>query len=120
MSVLRFKDPATGEWKEITTIMGPPGPKGDDGTLVFEELTEEQREQLRGPKGEDGAKGDQGEVGPQGPAGQDGKDYVLTDADKQEIAGLVEVPEPEVNLNNYYTKAEIDAMLPASGEEVSY
>lgn len=120
MSVLRFKDPATGEWKEITTIMGPPGPKGDDGTLVFEELTEEQREQLRGPKGEDGAKGDQGEVGPQGPAGQDGKDYVLTDADKQEIAGLVEVPEPEINLNNYYTKAEIDAMLPASGEEVSY
>lgn len=120
MSVLRFKDPATGEWKEITTIMGPPGPKGDDGTLVFEELTEEQREQLRGPKGEDGAKGDQGEVGPQGPAGQDGKDYVLTDADKQEIAGLVEVPEPDVDLTNYYTKAEIDAMLPASGEEVSY
>ena len=117
MSVLRFKDPATGEWKEITTIMGPPGPKGDDGTLVFEELTEEQREQLRGPKGEDGAKGDKGEVGPQGPAG---KDYVLTDADKQEIAGLVEVPEPEVDLTNYYTKAEIDAMLPASGEEVSY
>lgn len=117
MSVLRFKDPATGEWKEITTIMGPPGPKGDDGTLVFEELTEEQREQLRGPKGEDGAKGDQGEVGPQGPAG---KDYVLTDADKQEIAGLVEVPEPDVDLTNYYTKAEIDAMLPASGEEVSY
>lgn len=117
MSVLRFKDPATGEWKEITTIMGPPGPKGKDGTLVFEELTEEQREQLRGPKGEDGAKGDKGEVGPQGPAG---KDYVLTDADKQEIAGLVEVPEPEVDLTNYYTKAEIDAMLPASGEEVSY
>ena len=117
MSVLRFKDPATGEWKEITTIMGPPGPKGDDGTLVFEELTEEQREQLRGPKGEDGAKGDKGEVGPQGPAG---KDYVLTDADKQEIAGLVEVPEPDVDLTNYYTKAEIDAMLPASGEEVSY
>lgn len=117
MSVLRFKDPATGEWKEITTIMGPPGPKGDDGTLVFEELTEEQREQLRGPKGEDGAKGDQGEAGPQGPAG---KDYVLTNADKQEIAGLVEVPEPDVDLTNYYTKAEIDAMLPASGEEVSY
>lgn len=117
MSVLRFKDPATGEWKEITTIMGPPGPKGDDGTLVFEELTEEQREQLRGPKGEDGPKGDKGDIGPQGPPGQD---YVLTDADKQEIAGLVEVPEPNVDLTNYYTKAEIDAMLPASGEEVSY
>jgi hypothetical protein len=30
------------------------------------------------------------------------------------------VPEPDVDLTNYYTKAEIDAMLPASGEEVSY
>lgn len=30
-----------------------------------------------------------GEVGPQGPAGADGKDYILTDADKQEIATYV-------------------------------
>lgn len=33
--------------------------------------------------------------------GKDGKDYVLTDADKQEIANLVE-------LEDYYTKEEID------------
>lgn len=31
MSVLRFRDPATNEWKEITTIMGPAGPAGADG-----------------------------------------------------------------------------------------
>lgn len=37
----------------------------------------------------------------QGPPGEDGKDYILTDGDKQEIANLID-------LNNYYTKAEVD------------
>lgn len=38
-----------------------------------------------------------GETGPQGPAGESGSDYVLTEADKQEIAGLVlaELPSSE-------------------------
>lgn len=31
MSVLRFRDPTTNEWKEITTIMGPAGPQGPAG-----------------------------------------------------------------------------------------
>lgn len=47
------------------------GPKGADGTMIFEDLTDEQREDLRGP------------------AGKDGKDYVLTTADKNEIATVV-------------------------------
>ena len=50
MSVLKFRDHITNEWKEIPTIMGP-----------------------------------------QGPAGKDGADYVLTEENKQEIAGMVEV-----------------------------
>jgi hypothetical protein len=53
MSVLKFKDPITNEWREISTIIGP-----------------------------------QGEPGPAGKDGADGKDYVLTDADKSEIAQL--------------------------------
>ena len=62
---------------------GPQGPKGDTGE--------------QGPKGDtgdtgpQGPAGPQGETGPQGPAGADGKDYVLTESDKQEIAGMVEV-----------------------------
>lgn len=115
MSVLRFKDPATNEWKEITTIMGPAGPqgpKGEDGGIKFEELTDAQKEELRGPQGIQGPKGETGDVGPagpdgaqgpkgdkgdtgergpeglQGPAGENGKDYVLTEADKAEIAQL--------------------------------
>lgn len=77
MSVLRIKN-ENNEWVEITSIQGPPGPKGEDGSIVFEELTEEQKEMLRGPagpQGEQGPKGDKGETGPQGepgPAGPQG------------------------------------------------
>lgn len=57
---------------------GPQGPKGIDGTVSFQELTPEQKEQLRGPQGEQGPqgekgdKGDTGETGPQGPQGAQG------------------------------------------------
>lgn len=102
MSVLKFKD-ASGKWQEIATIrgpVGPQGPKGENGFIVFEELTDEQKEQLRGPQGiqgpigpagPQGPVGPQGDVGPTGPEGPKGDAYILTDADKQEIADLVEV-----------------------------
>ena len=48
---------------------GEDGKDGVDGTVAFEELTEEQRESLRGEPGES---------------------YVLTDADKREIADMIE------------------------------
>ena len=63
---------------------GPEGPKGADGTMTFEDLTDEQIESLRGPKGdtgeqgpagpqgEQGPKGDTGDTGPQGPKGDTG------------------------------------------------
>lgn len=66
--------------------MGPEGPKGQDGTVSFDELTEEQRESLIGPQGpegpegpegkqgEQGPEGKRGEQGPEGPAGQNGND----------------------------------------------
>lgn len=53
--------------------MGPAGKDGKDGTMKFEELTEEEKASL---KGEPGPKGDS---------------YVLTEADKAEIASMVEV-----------------------------
>lgn len=67
-------------------IQGERGPKGEQGI-----------QGVQGPKGDKGdqgakgEKGDTGATGPQGPAGTngaDGKDYVLTDADKEEIAML--------------------------------
>jgi hypothetical protein len=74
-------------------IQGPTGPQGPKGDI--------------GPKGETGPKGDtgsQGPIGPEGPkgeTGEPGKDYVLTAADKQEIAGMVDIDPTE-----YYTKEE--------------
>lgn len=92
--ILRIKD-AEGVWHDIQAIkgadgergpVGPQGPKGADGTMKFEDLTTEQREMLRGPIGETGP---QGPIGEPGPAGKDGQDYVLTEEDKTEIAGMV-------------------------------
>lgn len=101
---------------------GEKGDKGADGTMTFEELTPAQRESLKGDKGDKGEPGD---------------DYILTDDDKEEIAGMIEVPEgaeevhvgtsaptqagiklwvdtdaepsgKDVDLSDYYTKDEVD------------
>ena len=56
----------------LTGPEGPQGPKGADGTLTFEELTDEQRASLKGDKGDQGEQGIQGPVGPQGPTGSQG------------------------------------------------
>ena len=57
--------------------MGPEGPAGKDGSIVFEELTDEQREMLRGP------------IGETGPTGPKGDSYVITEEDKADIAAMV-------------------------------
>lgn len=45
-----------------------------------------------GRPGKDGADGKPGKDGADGQPGKDGKDYVLTPADKKEIADMIEVP----------------------------
>lgn len=66
MSVLKFKDPITKEWREITTIMGKDGAPGKDGK-----------------------------------DGKDGENYVLTQADKAEIAQLVLAAMPDAEKGEY-------------------
>ncbi len=65
---------------------------------------------IKGENGKDGKDGVNGENG------VDGKDYVLTDADKQEIAEMVAniaMPvQDNVDLSNYYTKNEVNALIP--------
>ncbi|MDV6023015.1 hypothetical protein [Streptococcus canis] len=51
---------------------GPPGPKGADGKMTFEQLTPEQREQLKGDKGP------KGDVGPKGNDGAPGKSIAIS------------------------------------------
>ena len=147
---------------------GKDGSNGKDGKdFTYDDFTAEQLEALRGPQGEPGRDGSNGldgkdgkdgvsithtwngtslsitsasgtsEMDLRGPAGQD---YVLTQDDKTEIAGLVdlsnyytktEIDEAlgnvSVDLSDYYTKTEIDGLLanlPAgdipSGEEVKW
>lgn len=62
--------------------IGPAGPKGDTGE--------------QGPKGDTGPAGP---TGPQGVKGDPGDDYILTEQDKQDIAGLVGTPVDDVQIN---------------------
>lgn len=55
--------------KGDTGIQGPPGL---DGTVKFEDLTDEQLESLKGEKGDKGDKGDDGAQGPRGFTGPQG------------------------------------------------
>lgn len=50
-----------------------------------------------GPAGQDGAPGQDGKDGKDGKDGEDGHDYVLTTADKAEIAGMIDAPVTSVN-----------------------
>lgn len=67
-------------------IQGEPGPQGEKGDTGATGATGATGPQ--GPKGDTGATGPKGDTGATGPAGAD---YVLTAADKQEIAGMVDV-----------------------------
>jgi hypothetical protein len=54
-----------------------------------------------------------------GKPGKDGEDYVLTEEDKAEIAGMVEVTGGgDVDLSDYYTKSETDDAIQAAVDAI--
>jgi hypothetical protein len=65
----------------------------------------------QGPQGEKGDKGDKGDTGLQGvqgiqgEKGADGSDYVLTSADKEEIASMVTVVSDDTGIPTYWMPA---------------
>ena len=64
--------------------------------------------------GEKGEQGEKGEPGADGKDGVNGSDYVLTEADKQEIAGMVEVT--DIDLTGYATEDYVaDNYVPLTG-----
>lgn len=75
--------------KGDTGATGPKGDKGDPG--------EQGPQGIPGPEGPKGDKGDTGDTGPQGPKGDN---YVLTDADKQAIADMVNAVKDVCDKNN--------------------
>ena len=77
---------------------GPKGDKGDTGE--------------RGETGATGPMGPQGDRGPKGDKGDPGDDYTLTEQDKQEIAGLVDAPVDDVQVNGTSIVADGVANIP--------
>ena len=87
-------------------IPGQQGPKGEQGAMGPQGPAGPQ-----GIEGPQGPKGEKGDPGIQGIQGEPGADYVLTEADKKEIAGMVEVSGEVGDLSNYYTKSEVDTAI---------
>lgn len=73
-----------------TGAQGAKGDKGDKGDTGAQGI--------QGVQGQRGEKGEKGEQGIKGDKGDPGDDYVLTQADKTEIAGMVSVEPFIVNL----------------------
>lgn len=107
----------------VIGVQGPPGPKGDPFT--YEDFTQEQLEGLTGPQGVPGPAGpagpagESGPAGPAGPQGNPGNDYVLTDADKQEVVNMVlntgELAQIQKDIADLkYVPIEITSFKPAS------
>lgn len=70
-------EPLKDDEASLWLIIGPEGPQGEPGFIKFEDLTPEQKEELRGPQGI------------QGPAGANGTNYTITSADYDAIANVV-------------------------------
>ena len=85
------KDGIQGPQGEVGP-QGPQGEPGKDGSITFEELTEEQKETLRGPQGIQGPKGEPGKDGAdgaQGPKGDKGDPFTYEDFTVNQLAALV-------------------------------
>ena len=86
--------------------IGPQGPQGKTGEIG-----------PTGPQGPQGIQGEQGPQGPIGPQGEPGQNYILTEADKSEIAGMVVVDTStfatmaQVEAKGYQTAADVNALI---------
>ena len=103
MNIIKVRRDANSPWETIDVLVGPQGEAGYTpvkGVDYFD--------------GKDGKDGLNGKDGKDGLNGKDGKDYVLTDADKREIAGMVEVSgdDVDIDLTDYYTKSEVNNLIP--------
>lgn len=67
---------------------GPQGIPGKDGTMTFEDLTEEQKASLKGDKGDIGPQGPKGEKGDTGEKGADGAQGPKGDPGEQGPQGI--------------------------------
>ena len=112
---LATKQYVDGLIETIELTPGPQGPEGPEGPQGPQGET--------GPQGPRGVQGEQGPQGPQGiqrpigPQGEPGQNYILTEADKSEIAGMVVVDTStfatmaQVEAKGYQTEEEVNALI---------
>lgn len=96
-----------------TGPIGPAGPQGDQGPQG--ETGPKGGKGERGETGATGPMGPQGDRGPKGDKGDPGDDYTLTDQDKQDIAGLVDIPVDDVQINGTSILQNGVANIPKAG-----
>ena len=115
---LATKQYVDGLIETIELTPGPQGPQGIQGEQGPQGIQGPIGE--TGPQGEPGPQGPQGIQGPQGPIGpqgEPGQNYILTEADKSEIAGMVVVDTStfatmaQVEAKGYQTEAEVNALI---------
>ena len=97
MAILRVRD----DKGNVTEIVAIKGDKGEDGTVTFEDLTEEQKASLKGDKGDKGDRGDKGDKGDRGDKGDTGPAYTLTSSDRSAIVNDVLSALPTWNGGSY-------------------
>ena len=94
---------------------GPTGPEGPQGPIG--ETGPQGPQGKTGEIGPTGPQGPQGIQGPIGPQGEPGQNYILTEADKSEIAGMVVVDTStfatmaQVEAKGYQTEAEVNTLI---------
>ena len=112
---LATKQYVDGLIETIELTPGPQGPIGPEGPQGPIGETGPQGEP--GIQGETGPQGPQGIQGPIGPQGEPGQNYILTEADKSEIAGMVVVDTStfatmaQVEAKGYQTEAEVNTLI---------
>lgn len=115
---LATKQYVDGLIETIELTPGPQGPMGPQGPIGPQGIQGPIGE--TGPQGEQGIQGPQGiqgEQGPIGPQGEPGQNYILTEADKSEIAGMVVVDTStfatmaQVEAKGYQTEADVNTLI---------
>ena len=119
-----FEDLTDEQRASLKGDKGDQGEKGDTGApFTYDMFTKEQLEALKvkGDKGDPGERGEQGLPGPQGVQGVQGLpgtvDYSLvykkTEIDKMLDDLDIDIDLSDINLDNYYTKTEINTKFDA-------
>lgn len=132
MHILRTRVDANSPWVEIDTLVGPVGPKGEDGKDYI--LTEDDKQEIAEKVNLEGYATEEFVNKKVAEAALEGSEVDLSAYyTKSEVDNAIEEAQPDlsnyttkteleaevkaainesVNLPNYYTKSEIDALIP--------